>query len=241
MKNPIIEGIETAIAAHKAELKKYEAMLALYHGGPNAEHYNPRRDAQVRRHADKQIEVSKDFSKRDLILNLMKDGKKRTISDMVNDIFPLRNGSTKVKLKNTFATALVDIHREGTLNREENVDGKFAYWKEGASGKRGPVAGVKRGPYKKKYKRSNAAPRITKSFKANLESPDWRVVVPQILGKSTTPLTARQIVDAIVPGAHRKTKRVLASRCSAILSIFKKEGLVKEVRSADGHHVAYTV
>lgn len=52
MKNPIIEGIETAIAAHKAELKKYEAMLALYNSGATAENYNARRDGQLRRHAE---------------------------------------------------------------------------------------------------------------------------------------------------------------------------------------------
>lgn len=51
MKNPIIEGIETAIAAHEDQLKKYRAMLALYNSGPDAENHNARRDGQLRRYA----------------------------------------------------------------------------------------------------------------------------------------------------------------------------------------------
>ena len=237
MKNPIIEGIETAIAGHKAELKKYEAMLALYHGGPSAEHYNPRRDGQVRRHAAKQIEVSGTPTKRKLIIALMADGEKRTVSEMVNALYPTRNGTTKRILKNSVAAVLVEIHNEKLLTREEGGDGKYVYWKKGSTGNmnlRGP-----RGPYKKK--RKNAAPVISRSFKDNLPSPDWRTAVPTVLQESGLPLTAREITEKIAPGIHKKTRRVLAARCSAMLVWLKKEGTVKEVRSADGVHVKYTL
>jgi hypothetical protein len=236
MKNPIIEGIETAIAAHKAELKKYEAMLALYHSGPSAEHYNPRRDAQVRRHATKQIEVSGTPTKRKLIIALMADGEKRTVSEMVNAIYPTRNGTTKRILKNSVAAVLVEIHKEKLLTREEGENGKYVYWKNGSTGNmnlRGP-----RGPYKKK--RKNAAPVISRSFKDNLPSPDWRTAVPNAL-QGMNPLTAREITEKIAPGIHKKTRRVLAARCSAMLVWLKKEGVVKEVRDADGVHVKYTI
>jgi hypothetical protein len=236
MKNPIIEGIETAIAGHKAELKKYEAMLALYHGGPSAEHYNPRRDGQVRRHAAKQIEVSGTPTKRKLIIALMADGEKRTVSQMVNALYPTRNGTTKRILKNSVAAVLVEIHNEKLLTREEGGDGKYVYWKKGSTGNinsRGP-----RGPYKKK--RKNAAPVISRSFKDNLPSPDWRTAVPNAL-QGMNPLTAREITEKIAPGIHKKTMRVLAARCSAMLVWLKKEGTVKEVRSADGVHVKYTL
>ena len=55
------------------------------------------------------------------------------------------------------------------------------------------------------------------------------------------PLTAREITEKIAPGIHKKTMRVLAARCSAMLVWLKKEGTVKEVRSADGVHVKYTL
>ena len=99
--------------------------------------------------------------------------------------------------------------------------------------KRGP-----RGPYKKK--RKNAAPVISRSFKDNLPSPDWRTAVPNAL-QGMNPLTAREITEKIAPGVHKKTMRVLAARCSAMLVWLKKEGTVKEVRSADGVHVKYTL
>jgi hypothetical protein len=108
------------------------------------------------------------------------------------------------------------------------------------AGKRGPKPGPRgpRGSYKKK--RKNAAPVISKKFKANLPSPDWRKEVPKAL-QGMNPLTAREITEKIAPGVHKKTRRVLTARCSAMLVWLKKEGVVKEVRSDDGHHVAYTV
>lgn len=99
--------------------------------------------------------------------------------------------------------------------------------------KRGPQPGVKRGPYKKVVDAS-------RTFRENLPAPNWRTEVPKVLAGGNI-LSAREITEVICPGVHKKTRRVQAGRCSAILAIFKKEGLVKEVRDPDGIHVKYTL
>lgn len=154
MKNPIIEGIETAIAAHKAELKKYEAMLALYNSGVTAENYNARRDGQLRRHAEARAKAEKRGPK---------------------------------------------------------------------PGPRGP-----RGPYKKKGKG-----KVTKAFLKKLESPDWNTEIPKILMGGS--YTSREITEALCPGRHKKTMKVLQGRSSAYISnVLIPKGVVKSIAQTDG-------
>lgn len=145
MKNPVVETIEAAIAAHESEIRKYKAMLKAY------------------------------------------------------------------------------------------VIGKVTT--DESTSKRGPKAGSKRGPYKKK----TSTNLIKSSFREKVESPNWEVEIPRVLKASGQALTTREIIDAIRPGSYSKTKRVLHGRCGAIISIYKKQGkFVKEAGLKDGFQ-AYMV
>lgn len=97
--------------------------------------------------------------------------------------------------------------------------------------KRGPVSGVKRGPYNKTKKTR----KTSKKFIKSVESPDWKVVIPKILKDSGRAMTNREINDLLFPTKHKKTRAVLACRSSAYLcNVLLKEGVVKRGPDKEG-------
>lgn len=105
------------------------------------------------------------------------------------------------------------------LISDETDDRTIRVLKE-TSGRRGSIKGAKRGPYKKRKSYTT----IKSSFRKSVDSPNWDVEIPKVLKKSGELMTSREIIDAVHPGSYSKTKRVLHGRCSAILSLWKKQG-----------------
>ena len=106
--------------------------------------------------------------------------------------------------------------------------------KEFVNSKKASVVKNKRASYKKRGT-------ISKAFRQSIPSPKWRTEIPKVLMSTSTPLTARQVSEMICPDGSKKSKIVQSRRCSATMSILRKEGLVKEIRNASGSRILFTV
>lgn len=81
----------------------------------------------------------------------------------------------------------------------------------------------KRGPYNTRTKKKS----ISKSFRKNLDNPDWRRAVPGVLKAVGRSLTTRELTEKITPGLRKKAMKVQIARCSATLNVLRNEGIIR--------------
>lgn len=94
--------------------------------------------------------------------------------------------------------------------------------------------GTKRGPYKK----SGDSQR--KAWMTRIESPEWKVTVPKVLKSSGKAMNAVELVEAMSPNVHSKTKKILKARCQAYMStVLIKEGICKKGPEDSQGYVTY--
>lgn len=155
---------------------------------------------------------------KEVILDLMKDGKRRTVADMTEEILPSGSARQKRLLRNRISATLCFLIAKGVLRREENKDGKFVFWIRTS-------AKVKKGI--RRRRKSSRKPVV------KVPMVHWKDVISKAIKDTEKPMSIDEIVEHAFKGKHNNTKKILKARGSVMTTYYVKEGFLKARTDAD--------